>query len=68
MTHSTKVDYHGIPITVYLEEFFPLFKVINDAILMPERFALTDKELEAIIEFQDKLLLTFPTNTELTND
>ena len=38
---------------VYPDEFFPLLKVINCAILMPERFALTDKELETIIEFQD---------------
>ena len=50
MTHTPST---AIKVDVYPDEFFPLLKVINCAILMPERFALTDKELETIIEFQD---------------
>jgi hypothetical protein len=43
----------AVKVDVYPDEFFPLLKVINCAILMPDRFALTDKELEAIRSFQD---------------
>jgi hypothetical protein len=42
----------AVKVDVYPDEFFPLLKVINCAILMPERFALTAKELDAIIAFQ----------------
>jgi hypothetical protein len=40
-------------VEVYDEEFIPLLKVINCAIAMPEKFALTDKELKIIRSFQN---------------
>lgn len=43
----------AINVAVYSDEFMPLLKVINCAIAMPEKFALTDKELECIRSFQD---------------
>ena len=51
MTHT--IDDTDVAVYVHPGEFFPLLKVINCAILMPERFALTDKELDTIMEFQD---------------
>lgn len=42
-----------IPVKVFPDEFMPLLKVINCAIYMPEKFALTDKELETITAFKD---------------
>jgi len=47
-THDT-----SIKVDVWPDEFMPLLKVINCAIAMPEKFALTEKELEAIRAFQD---------------
>lgn len=47
-THDT-----SIAVGVYPDEFMPLLKVINCAIAMPEKFALTERELEAIRYFQD---------------
>ena len=46
--HDTSVQ-----VDVFPDEFFPLLKVINCAILMPEKFALTEKELNKLITFQD---------------
>ena len=43
----------AVKVDVFPDEFFPLLKVINCAILMPEKFALTDKELNTLITFQD---------------
>ena len=43
----------SIPVSVFPDEFMPLLKIINCAILMPEKFALTDDELNKIISFQD---------------
>jgi hypothetical protein len=48
-----KDDYFGVKVDVYPDEFLPLLKVINCAILMPDKFALTEKELNALIEFKD---------------
>lgn len=42
-----------IPVKVFPDEFMPLLKVINCAIAMPEKFALTEKELNTIRSFQD---------------
>ena len=42
----------SVKIDVFPDEFIPLLKVINCALLMPERFALTDKELETLRNFQ----------------
>jgi len=47
-THDT-----AIKVDVYPDEFMPLLKVINCAISMPEKFALTDSELEVIRSFQN---------------
>ena len=43
----------SIKVDVFPDEFFPLLKVINTAIADPDRFALTDDELEKIRSFQD---------------
>jgi hypothetical protein len=43
----------SIPVSVFPDEFMPLLKVINCAIQMPEKFALTEKELKIIRTFQD---------------
>ena len=43
----------SIPVSVFPDEFMTLLKVINCAIAMPEKFALTDDELNKIISFQD---------------
>ena len=43
----------SVPVAVFPDEFMPLLKVINCAISMPEKFALTDDELEKIRSFQN---------------
>lgn len=43
----------SIKVDVYPDEFMPLLKVINCAIAMPEKFALTDDELDKIRSFQN---------------
>ena len=43
----------SIPVSVFPDEFMPLLKVINCAIQMPEKFALTDDELGKLVLFQD---------------
>ena len=43
----------AIKVDVYSDEFMPLLKVINCAIAMPEKFALTEKEHDTIVAFQD---------------
>ena len=55
MTCMEEVNVHSVAIkvSVFPDEFGPLLKVINCAIYMPERFALTDKELNTLITFQD---------------
>ena len=50
---TTFVHDTSIPVSVFPDEFFPLLKVINCAIVMPEKFALTDDELEKIRSFQN---------------
>ena len=48
---DTLVD-NSVKIDVFPYEFIPLLKVINCALLMPEKFALTDKEIETLHNFQ----------------
>ena len=43
----------SIKVDVFPDEFFPLLKVTNTAIADPDRFALTDNELEKLRSFQD---------------
>ena len=43
----------SVKVDVFPDEFMPLLKVINCAIAMPEKFALTEKELNTIISFHD---------------
>ena len=43
----------SIPVSVFPDEFMPLLKVINCAIQMPEKFALTNEELDKIRSFQN---------------
>lgn len=43
----------SIPVSVFPDEFIPLLKIINCAILMPEKFALTDDELYRIFSFKE---------------
>jgi len=42
----------AVLVDVFPDEFMPLLKVINCAIYMPEKFALTEKELNTLREFQ----------------
>jgi hypothetical protein len=44
--HDTSVQ-----IDVFPDEFKPILKVINCALLMPDKFALTDKEVETLRDF-----------------
>ena len=43
----------SVKVDVFPDEFMPLLKVINCAIAMPEKFALTDEELDKIRSFQN---------------
>ena len=45
--HDTSVQ-----VDVFPDEFIPILKVINCALLMPNKFALTDKEIETLRNFQ----------------
>jgi hypothetical protein len=56
MTYTAEASVHStaVKVDVFPDEFMPLLKVINCAILMPDKFALTTKELDTLIEFQDK--------------
>jgi hypothetical protein len=45
--HDTSVQ-----IDVFPDEFIPILKVINCALLMPDKFALTEKEIETLHNFQ----------------
>ena len=47
---DTLVD-TSVKIDVFPDEFIPILKVINCALLMPEKFALTDKEIETLRDF-----------------
>ena len=42
----------SVKIDVFPDEFIPLLKVINCALLMPDEFGLTDKEEETLHNFQ----------------
>ena len=50
---TTFVHDTSIPVSVFPDEFMPLLKVINEAIIHPDKFHLTDDELNKIISFQD---------------
>jgi hypothetical protein len=43
----------AIKVDVYGDEFIPLLKVINTALAMPDKFALTPKEQLVIETFKD---------------
>ena len=49
------MGYHSFAtnVEVYPDEFMPLLKVINRAIMDPEQFDLTEKEYNTIVSFQD---------------
>lgn len=55
MTYTAEANVHStaIKVDVYPDEFIPLLKVINCAILMPEKFALTEIEHDQIVAFKD---------------
>jgi hypothetical protein len=42
----------SVKIDVFPDEFLPILKVINYALLMPDKFALTEKEIETLHNFQ----------------
>jgi hypothetical protein len=42
----------SVKIDVFPDEFIPILKVINCALLMPDKFALTEKEIEILYNFQ----------------
>jgi hypothetical protein len=53
MVMTNEIHDTSIPVSVFPDEFMPLLKVINCALQMPEKFALTDDELNKIMSFQD---------------
>ena len=55
MTYTAETGVHdtAVKVDVYPDEFFVLLKIINCGIFMPEKFALTEKELNKLITFQD---------------
>jgi hypothetical protein len=42
----------SVKIDVFPDEFIPILKVINYALLMPDKFDLTEKEIETLHNFQ----------------
>ena len=42
----------SVKVDVFPDEFKPILKVINCALLMPNKFALTDKEIETLHNFK----------------
>jgi hypothetical protein len=48
---ATIVD-TSVKVDVFPDEFIPILKVINRALLMPDRFDLTEKEIETLHNFQ----------------
>ena len=42
----------SVKIDVFPDEFKPILKVINCALLTPDKFALTEKEIETLHNFQ----------------
>jgi hypothetical protein len=42
----------SVKIDVFPDEFKPILKVINRALLMPDKFDLTEKEIETLHNFQ----------------
>jgi hypothetical protein len=42
----------SVKIDVFPDEFIPILKVINRALLMPDKFDLTEKEIETLHNFQ----------------
>jgi len=55
MTYTAEAGVHStaVKVDVFPDEFMPLLKVLNCAIAMPEKFALTAVELDKLITFQD---------------
>ena len=55
MTYTAEVGVHStaVNVDVFPDEFMPLLKVINCAIALPGKFALTEDELNTLITFQD---------------
>jgi hypothetical protein len=51
MTNS--VHDTSVKVDVFPDEFIPLLKVINCSLLTPERFALTQEEINLISNFQE---------------
>jgi hypothetical protein len=51
MMPATIVD-TSVKVDVFPDEFIPILKVINCALLMPDKFALTEKEIETLHNFQ----------------
>ena len=43
----------AIKVDVFPDEFMTLLKVINCAIALPGKFALTEDELDKLVSFQD---------------
>jgi hypothetical protein len=42
----------SVKIDVFPDEFKPILKVINCALIMPDKFDLTEKEIEILHNFQ----------------
>jgi hypothetical protein len=42
----------SVKIDVFPDEFIPILKVINCALIMPDKFDLTEKEIETLHNFQ----------------
>lgn len=43
----------AVKVDIFPDEFIPLLKVINCAILMPDKFALTETEHDKLVTFKD---------------
>ena len=42
----------SVKVDIFPDEFMPILKVINCALLMPEKFALTQKEVDILYNFK----------------
>jgi hypothetical protein len=49
---TTAIHDTSVKVDVFPDEFIPILKVINCALLMPDKFALTEKEIETLHNFQ----------------
>ena len=49
---TTAIHDTSVKVDVFPDEFKPILKVINCALLMPDKFVLTEKEIETLRKFE----------------